>query len=74
MDIVGPLSKSVRGHQYILVIIDYATRYPEAVSLRKANAKQIARTIPLQQPGRVTQGDPYRYREPLYVQGHQGVV
>ncbi|KAL2076471.1 hypothetical protein ACEWY4_027935 [Coilia grayii] len=45
MDIGGPLPKSSRGHQYILVLVDYATRYPEAVPLRKANAKQIAREL-----------------------------
>uniref|UniRef100_A0A8C5LME7 Gypsy retrotransposon integrase-like protein 1 n=1 Tax=Leptobrachium leishanense TaxID=445787 RepID=A0A8C5LME7_9ANUR len=45
MDIVGPLEKSARGHQYILVILDYATRYPEAVPLRKANARNIAREL-----------------------------
>ncbi|XP_069371637.1 uncharacterized protein [Paralichthys olivaceus] len=45
MDIVGPLPKSARGHQYILVIVDYATRYPEAVPLRKANAQQIAKEL-----------------------------
>ncbi|XP_061118150.1 uncharacterized protein LOC133141600 [Conger conger] len=33
MDIVGPLPRSSRGHRYILVIMDYATRYPEAVPL-----------------------------------------
>lgn len=26
MDLVGPLVKSTKGHQYILVILDYATR------------------------------------------------
>ena len=45
MDIVGPLPKSARGHQYILVMVDYATRYPEAIPLRKANAKQIAKEL-----------------------------
>lgn len=30
MDIVGPLEKSSAGHRYILVVSDYATRYPEA--------------------------------------------
>lgn len=33
MDIMGPLPKSARGHQYILVILDYATRYPEVIPL-----------------------------------------
>ena len=45
MDIVGPLEKTARGHQYILVILDYATRYPEAIPLRKANAKSIAKEL-----------------------------
>ncbi|KYO27638.1 hypothetical protein Y1Q_0005204 [Alligator mississippiensis] len=31
MAIVGPLSKSSAGHQYLLLIVDYATRFPEAV-------------------------------------------
>lgn len=33
MDIVGPLPKSARGHKHILVLVDYATLYPEAVPL-----------------------------------------
>ncbi|XP_061097667.1 uncharacterized protein LOC133128296 [Conger conger] len=45
MDIVGPLPKSSRGHRYILVIVDYATRYPEAVPLRAATGKSIAREL-----------------------------
>lgn len=45
MDIVGPLPKSGRGHQYILVIVDYATRYPEAVPLTKATTKQMAKEL-----------------------------
>uniref|UniRef100_A0A9J7Z6B4 Gypsy retrotransposon integrase-like protein 1 n=1 Tax=Cyprinus carpio carpio TaxID=630221 RepID=A0A9J7Z6B4_CYPCA len=43
--IVGPLPKSARGHEHILVIVDYATRYPEAVPLRKATAKSIAQEL-----------------------------
>ena len=45
MDIVGPLPKSSRGHRYILVILDYATRYPEAIPLRAATAKAIAHEL-----------------------------
>ena len=33
LDIVGPLPKTSRGHRYILVLVDYATRYPEALPL-----------------------------------------
>ncbi len=45
MDLVGPLPKSARGHEHILVILDYATRYPEAIPLRKATAKNIAKEL-----------------------------
>uniref|UniRef100_A0A803J7L8 Gypsy retrotransposon integrase-like protein 1 n=1 Tax=Xenopus tropicalis TaxID=8364 RepID=A0A803J7L8_XENTR len=45
MDLVGPLVKSARGHQYILVIMDYATRYPEALPLRNTSAKTIAKEL-----------------------------
>uniref|UniRef100_A0A3B1KDF6 Gypsy retrotransposon integrase-like protein 1 n=1 Tax=Astyanax mexicanus TaxID=7994 RepID=A0A3B1KDF6_ASTMX len=47
MDIVGPLPKSGRGHEYILVMVDYATRYPDAVPLRKATSKAIAKELVL---------------------------
>ncbi len=45
MDLVGPLPKSARGHEHILVIVDYATRYPEAIPLRKATFKAIAQEL-----------------------------
>lgn len=34
LDLVGPLPKSAREHEHILVIVDYATRYPKAIPLR----------------------------------------
>uniref|UniRef100_A0A8C5CA19 Gypsy retrotransposon integrase-like protein 1 n=1 Tax=Gadus morhua TaxID=8049 RepID=A0A8C5CA19_GADMO len=45
LDIVGPLPRTSRGHRYILVMVDYATRYPEAVPLRAATAKAVAREL-----------------------------
>lgn len=33
IDLVSPLLESARGHEYILVIMDYATCYPKAVPL-----------------------------------------
>uniref|UniRef100_A0A8C5C6I6 Gypsy retrotransposon integrase-like protein 1 n=1 Tax=Gadus morhua TaxID=8049 RepID=A0A8C5C6I6_GADMO len=52
LDIVGPLPKTSRGHRYILVVdltlvVDYATRYPEALPLRAATAKAVARELML---------------------------
>lgn len=32
-DLVGPFVKSAKGFQYILVIVDYITRYPESNDL-----------------------------------------
>lgn len=43
MDLVGP--RSTWGHEHILVIVDYATRYPEAIPLRKATSKAIAQEL-----------------------------
>ena len=45
MDIVGPLPRSSSGKKYILVICDYATRYPEAVALRTIDANAVAEEL-----------------------------
>ena len=45
MDIVGPLPRSSAGKKYILVICDYATRYPEAIPLRSIDANNIAEEL-----------------------------
>lgn len=45
MDIVGPLVKSAHGHQYILVVCDYATRYPEAFPLCTITAPAVLRSL-----------------------------
>lgn len=45
MDIVGPLPKSSRGHRYILVVCDYATRYPEAFPMKFIDATSVAEEL-----------------------------
>ena len=45
MDIVGPLPRSRSGIRYILVICDYATRYPEAVPLKSIDAEHNAEEL-----------------------------
>uniref|UniRef100_A0A1X7T3K8 Integrase catalytic domain-containing protein n=1 Tax=Amphimedon queenslandica TaxID=400682 RepID=A0A1X7T3K8_AMPQE len=45
MDIVGPLPKSRSRKQYILVICDYATRFPEAIPMRSIDAAHIAEEL-----------------------------
>ena len=45
MDIVGPLPRTTSGNRYILVICDYATRYPEAVPVKAVDAEHIAEEL-----------------------------
>ena len=45
MDIVGPLPRSRSGNKYILVVCDYATRYPEAIPLRSIDAEHVAEEL-----------------------------
>ena len=45
MDIMGPLPKTRRGHRYLLVIVDYATQYPEAVPLKSFTADVVAEKL-----------------------------
>ena len=45
MDIVGPLPRSSSGKKFILVICDYATRYPEAVALRSIDTNTVAEEL-----------------------------
>ncbi|XP_063813504.1 uncharacterized protein LOC135052435, partial [Pseudophryne corroboree] len=43
VDIVGPLPVPSRsGKRYILTVVDYATRYPEAVALSAITAEKVA--------------------------------
>lgn len=41
MDIVGPLVKSSGGHQYILVLCDYAKCFPKAFPLWTITAPAV---------------------------------
>ena len=45
VDLVGPLRRTQGGHRYILTLIDMATRYPEAVPLRRIDASTVAEAI-----------------------------
>lgn len=45
VDLVGPLTPSSGRHQSILVVIDYATHYHEAMPLRSATAEAIAQEL-----------------------------
>ncbi len=45
MDLIGPLERSAQGYRFALVLVDYATRYPEAVPLRTISAKSVAEAL-----------------------------
>ena len=46
IDLVGPIHPMTeRGHRYILVLVDYATRYPEAVPLKRIDAEAVAEAL-----------------------------
>ena len=46
VDIVGPIDPPTeRGNRYILTLVDYATRYPEAVALRNIDTIRVAEAL-----------------------------
>ena len=46
IDLIGPLKPvSDAGHMYILTLVDYATRYPEAVPLKKIDTETVAEAL-----------------------------
>uniref|UniRef100_A0A3Q3MQZ4 Gypsy retrotransposon integrase-like protein 1 n=1 Tax=Mastacembelus armatus TaxID=205130 RepID=A0A3Q3MQZ4_9TELE len=45
IDCVGPLPKTRHGNQYLLTIMCTATRYPEAIPLRKITAPTIIKAL-----------------------------
>ena len=46
IDLIGPLYPVTnRGKRYILIVVDYASRYPEAVPLEKIDTESIAEAL-----------------------------
>lgn len=45
LDIAGPFPKSMAGYQYVLEIMEHATRYPEAVPALSMMAPQVAEEL-----------------------------
>ena len=45
MDMVGPLPRSRSGNKYVLVLCDYATRYPKAIPLKNTDAETVAEEL-----------------------------
>ena len=46
IDLIGPISPSSEaGHRYILTLVDYAMRYPEAVPLKNIDTETVAEAL-----------------------------
>lgn len=45
MDLIGKLAKTDDGYQYICVIIDYLTKWPQAYPLRSKCAKEVTECL-----------------------------
>ena len=45
IDLVGPIAPSDKRHRYILTLVDYATRYPEAVPLKNIDTETVAEAL-----------------------------
>lgn len=73
MDLVGLLPKSNRGHECIHVILDYATRYPEAFSLSTISNKGTAHESVKLLSGHI-QGNTNRPRGSIYLKSDEGFV
>ena len=45
IDIVGPLQRTKKGHKYLLTVMDFATRFPEAIALKRIDAPTICEEL-----------------------------
>ena len=45
VDVAGPLPRTKKGFEYMLTIMDRVSRYPEAIPLRKINAKVVIEAL-----------------------------
>ena len=45
MDIVSPLPRSRSGKRYVLVVCDYATRYPKTIALKDITTETVVEEL-----------------------------
>ena len=45
MDVVGPLSHTRSGNKYLQVVMDYATKWPEAFALRNVTTETVVHCL-----------------------------
>nr|CAH8864708.1 unnamed protein product [Trichobilharzia regenti] len=66
VDVMGPITTSRRGNRYILVMVDYFTKWCEAVPLRQQDALTIGRAF--------IDNWVSRFGAPLYLHSDQGAA
>ncbi len=69
MDLIGPLERSARGHRFALVLVDYATRYPEAVA-QHFRKECSGGSVQYDLPGGNPERDSHRSGHGVYVTNH----
>ena len=76
IDLVGPIAPaSDKRHRYILTLVDYATRYPEAVPLKNIDTERVSRSVVRHvQSGWRTGGSSERPWNPVYIGLHEGGI
>lgn len=42
IDLIGPLPKTARGNKYIITLVDYFSKWPEAEPIPDKSAKSVA--------------------------------
>lgn len=46
IDLIGPMHPPTdEGHRFVLTVVDYATRYPEAVALKRIDTESVAEAL-----------------------------
>ena len=45
MDVVGPLPCTISGNKFLLVVMDYATKWPEAFALRNVTTETVVHCV-----------------------------
>ena len=45
IDLIGPFSVSGRGRRWVLTLVDWATRYPEAIALKGIETNEVAEAL-----------------------------
>ena len=45
MDMVGPLPRTEEGHRFILTIVDYGSRFPDAIPLKTTTSQDVVEAL-----------------------------